>query len=51
MIKFINRLTGGEMWVDEKRMEEYLSAGHVPVADLKSAGTKPSTRKKGGRRK
>ena len=28
MVKFINRLTGGEMWVSEDRTEEYKAAGH-----------------------
>lgn len=28
MIKFINKLTGSEMWVAEDRKEEYLKAGH-----------------------
>lgn len=28
MVKFINRLTGTEMWVAEDRVEEYKAAGH-----------------------
>ena len=42
MVKFINRLTGSEMWVAEDRADEYKAAGHklaasapktVPAAD------------------
>lgn len=29
MIKFINKVTGSEMWVHETRVEEYLKAGHT----------------------
>lgn len=32
-VRFINRLTGGEMWVDETRVDEYKAAGHVPAAE------------------
>lgn len=32
-VRFINRLTGGDMWVDETRVEEYKAAGHVPAAE------------------
>ncbi len=28
MVKLINRVTGGEMWVDEGRVSEYTAAGH-----------------------
>lgn len=28
MIRLINRDTGGETWVHESRLEEYLKAGH-----------------------
>ena len=31
MVKFINRITGGEMWVAEERVEEYKAAGHKPA--------------------
>ena len=34
MVKFINWITGNEMYVAEDRVEEYLAAGH------KIAGTK-----------
>lgn len=33
MIKFINKTTGTEMWVDESRVEEYKAAGHKPAAE------------------
>lgn len=32
MVKFINRLTGTEMWVADDRVEEYKAAGHKPAA-------------------
>ena len=32
MVKFINAVTGTEMWVAEDRVEEYKAAGHKPVA-------------------
>ena len=32
MIKLINARSGGEMWVHESRLEEYLAAGHKPAA-------------------
>lgn len=28
MIKFINKYSGGDMYVHESRVEEYLAAGH-----------------------
>jgi hypothetical protein len=31
MVRFINRLFGTEMWVDEGRVEEYKAAGHTPA--------------------
>ena len=32
MVKLINALTGGEMWVHETRVDEYLDRGHK-IAD------------------
>lgn len=32
MAEFINRHTGGRMWVDDSRVEEYKAAGHKLVA-------------------
>lgn len=28
MVRMINRLTGGDMWVHETRAESYIAAGH-----------------------
>lgn len=33
MVRFINRFTGGIIWVTEDRAEEYKAAGHRPAAD------------------
>ncbi len=33
MVKFINRLTGTEMWVADDRAEEYKAAGHKLAAE------------------
>lgn len=40
MIKFINAVTGGEMWVAEERAEEYKAAGHKPAVPAEKP-TKP----------
>ena len=52
MIKFINKLTGGEMWVADDRKEEYLSAGHSLAEDTPKAEDKPAktTRKRGAKK-
>lgn len=34
MIKLINRITGGDMWVAEERLDKYLAAGHKLAADM-----------------
>lgn len=44
MIKFINKITGTEMWVDESRVEEYKAAGHKLAAEPTE---KPKKAKKG----
>ena len=52
MVKFINRLTGGEMWVAEDRVEEYKAAGHRQAMPeetpppKKPAATKSKAKKK-----
>lgn len=49
MVRFINRLTGNEMWVAEDRVEEYKAAGHrlaAVVSDKKPAAKKPKAKKK-----
>ena len=33
MRKFINKLTGGDMWVADSRVEEYKAAGYRLAAD------------------
>ena len=35
MIRMINRLTGGDMWVREDRVEAYIAAGHALAAPPK----------------
>lgn len=39
MIRMINKITGGDMWVHPLRLDEYLEAGHK----LASAPEKPAT--------
>ena len=41
MIKFVNRLTGVEMWVADDRAEEYKAAGHKPAAHPKPEDEAP----------
>lgn len=48
MIKFINKLTGGEMWVAEDRVEEYKAAGHKIAAAPEA--TKPAQKPKKGKK-
>ena len=49
MVKFINKLTGSDMWVAEDRVEEYKAAGHELAAasdtKKKPAKKKASTKK------
>ena len=45
MIKFINRITGTEMWVADDRKDEYIAAGHKPAADDAVKPIKKVTRK------
>lgn len=52
MVKFINWITGNEMYVAEDRVEEYLAAGHK-IAGTKdepkptpAAASKPKSQKK-----
>ena len=48
MIKLIHARSGGEMWVHESRLEEYLAAGHKLAAPPPPPPKKPkkSTAKK-----
>ena len=41
MVKFINKLTGNEMWVAEDRVEEYKAAGHRLAASYVKPAAKP----------
>ena len=45
MVKFINKLTGTDMWVAEDRVEEYKSAGHK-LADVPVTKEKPKSKPK-----
>lgn len=46
-VKFINKVTGTEMWVAEDRVEEYKAAGHALAAETeeKPAKKKPVKKK------
>lgn len=47
MVKFINKLTGSEMWIADDRVEEYKAAGHKLAADsVKAVETTTKTVKK-----
>lgn len=54
MIRLINKITGGDMWVHESRLDEYLEAGHqlasppekpTPKTPVKRPPAKKSTKK------
>ena len=58
MVRLKNRVTGGDMWVHESRLDEYLAAGHklaaapaeeTPAEPVETEAPKP--RKKPGRPK
>lgn len=45
MVRMINKITGGEMWVHESRLDEYLEAGHkLASAPLKPTPAEPVKR-------
>lgn len=46
MVKFINKLTGNEMWVAEERVDEYKAAGHKLAASPSKPNPKPKSKKK-----
>ena len=47
MVRFINKLTGGEMWVHESRVEEYKAAGHKPAAEAsETEAPKPEAKRR-----
>ena len=48
MVRFINKVTGGPMWVHESRVDEYLAAGHklaAPPKPQRKTAAKPKTTK------
>ena len=50
MIEFINRVTGGRMWVADDRKDEYLAAGHElavkpPAKKAAKPAKKPAAKK------
>ena len=48
MVRFVNKTTGGPMWVHESRVEEYLAAGHklaAPPKPQRKTAAKPKTTK------
>lgn len=52
MVRFINKLSGQEMWVAEDRVEEYKAAGHklAVIADdpmVPASRPKKASQKKG----
>lgn len=45
MIRMVNKITGGDMWVDESRLDEYLEAGHrLASPPVKPAPAEPVKR-------
>ena len=50
MVRFINKLSGQEMWVAEERVEEYKAAGHK-LAALAYDPMVPASRPKKANRK
>lgn len=42
MIKFINAVTGSDMWVADDRKDEYLAAGHKLAEDAPKTEKKPT---------
>ncbi len=48
MVEFVNKVTGGKMWVADDRVEEYKAAGHKPAVAPKE---KPATKAKSSKKK
>lgn len=46
MVKFINNVTGSEMWVADDRVEEYKAAGHKLAATPKTEKPAEKPKKK-----
>lgn len=51
MVKLINKVTGGEMWVAEERLDEYLAAGHRMPVDPVIKPAKPPAKPKAAPKK
>lgn len=51
MIKFINALTGTDMWVADDRVEEYKAAGHKPAVIPAEKPAKKEPAKKTSKKK
>ena len=45
MIKLINKLTGGEMWVADNRLDKYLEAGHKLASSTAEEPKAPEAKK------
>ena len=45
MVRFINKVTGSEMWVAKDRAEEYRSAGHKSAEADHTSENRPKTKK------
>ena len=45
MVKFINNLTGTDMWVADDRVDEYKAAGHKPAPAKAEKPTEPKKKK------
>jgi len=45
MVRFINKLTGAEMFVADDRKDEYLKAGHKLAIDKTAAPVRKSAKK------
>ena len=48
MVKMINKRLGNDMWVEDSRVDEYLTAGHRLAKEPKkpTAAKKPEPKKK-----
>ena len=46
MVKLINAVTGGEMWVHESRVDEYLERGHKLAPPPPPPPRKPRSKSK-----
>lgn len=51
MVKFINRMTGTEMWVTDERVEEYKAAGHKLAASNSTSEKKAEKKAKSAKKR